>query len=263
MTKKLEGRVAIVTGGNSGIGEAAAHLFAKEGAKVALMARREPEGHAVQNAIRSDGGEATFIACDVSDSSAVDTAVAKVVATYGTVNILANNAGSGSGQNFPNEDDDNFDAVIQRNLYGTFYMSRAVWPHMIAAGGGAIVNISSLAATAGFNKNMLDVIGGGIASSSYYAAKAGVDAFTRYTAGIGGRHHIRVNGIRPGQVNTPGATNDQGDHWFKALFDMTQILDGPGQPDDIANAMLFLVSDDSRFITGEMLNVDGGCPRKL
>lgn len=263
MAKKLETQVAIVTGGNAGIGEAAAHLFAKEGAKVALMARREPEGHAVQDAIRSEGGEATFIACDVSDRKAVDMAVAEVVATYGTVNILANNAGGGSGQNFPNEDDDDFDAVIRKNLHSTFYMSRAVWPHMVAAGGGAIVNISSLAAVAGFSKNMLESVGGGTTSASYYAAKAGVDAFTRYTAGVGGQHNIRVNGIRPGQVTTPGATNDQGDHWFKPLFDLTQILEGPSQPEDIANAMLFLVSDDSRFITGEIMNVDGGCPRKL
>lgn len=263
MAKKLEGRVAIVTGGNSGIGEAAAHLFASEGAKVALMARREQEGQAVQNAIRSEGGEATFIACDVSDHKAVDAAVAETVATYGTVNILANNAGGGSGQNFPNEDNDEFDAVIRKNLYGTFYMSQAVWPHMVAAGGGAIVNISSLAATAGFSKNMLDLASGNTVSSSYYAAKAGIDAFTRYTASMGGRDNIRVNCIRPGQINTPGATNDQEDHWFKAIFDMTQVIDGPGQPEDVAHAMLFLVSDDSRFITGEMLNVDGGCARKL
>jgi len=263
MAKKLEGRVAIVTGGNSGIGEAAGHVFAREGAKVALMARRKSQGQRVQNAIRSEGGEATFITCDVSDREAVDAAVAETVETYGTVNVLANNAGGGSAQNFPNEDDDDFDAVLRQNLYGTFYMSRAVWPHMVAAGGGAIVNISSLAATMGFSKNTLELTDGNTVSSSYYAAKAGVEGFTRCTASTGGQHNIRVNCIRPGQAITPGATNDQGDHYFKAFFDQNQVLDGPGQAEDIANAMLFLVSDDARFVTGEMLNVDGGCPMKL
>ena len=171
MAKRLEARVAIVTGGNSGIGEATAHLFAQEGAKVALMARREAEGEVVQDAIRSVGGEAKFIACDVSDRKVVDAAVEEAVATYGGINVLFNNAGGGSGQNFPNEDDENWDTVIRVNLTGTFYMSRAVWPHLLAAGGGAIVNMSSLAATAGFNKNLLD-LAGGATGASYYAAKA-------------------------------------------------------------------------------------------
>ena len=140
MSKKLDGKVAIVTGGNSGIGEATCHLFAKEGAKVALMARREPEGQKVQDAIRAEGGDATFIACDVGDRKAVDAAVAKTVETYGGVDILFNNAGGGSGQIFPDEDDDNWDRIIRVNLTGTFYMSRAAWPHLVEAGGGAITS---------------------------------------------------------------------------------------------------------------------------
>lgn len=144
MSGRLEGKVAIVTGGNSGIGEATAHLFAKEGAKVAIMARREEQGLKVQEAIQQEGGDATFIRCDVMDRKAVDSAVEKAISTYGAVNILFNNAGFGAGQNFPNEDDESWDTVIRVNLNGTFYMSRAVWPHMIEAGGGAIVNISSM-----------------------------------------------------------------------------------------------------------------------
>ena len=122
--------------------------------------------------------------------------------------------------------------------------------------------MSSLAASVGFSKNLLD-LAGGAPGASYYAAKAGVDAFTRFTASMGGQHNIRVNCVRPGQIITPGATNPEGDHWFKNVFDLMQILEGPGQAEDVANVVLFLVSDDARFLTGEMINVDGGCPRKL
>ena len=160
MSGRLEGKVAIVTGGNSGIGKATAHLFAQEGAKVAIMARRVEEGTQVQDAINSGGGEATFIRCDVSDSSAVDSAVEEAVSKYGTINILFNNAGGGAGENFPNEGDEGWDRVINVNLSGTFYISRAVWQHMVEAGGGAIVNNSSIAAVIGFSKNMYDITGG-------------------------------------------------------------------------------------------------------
>lgn len=262
MANRLDGKVAIVTGGNSGIGEATAHLFAREGAKVAIMARREEEGLNVQEAIKGQGGEATFISCDVMDRKVVDSAVESTVSKYGTVDILFNNAGFGAGQNFPDEDDESWDTVIKVNLSGTFYMSRAVWPHMIKAGGGAIVNMSSIAAVIGFSKNLYD-LAGRVPSSSYYVSKAGVDAFTRYTASMGGQHNIRVNCVRPGQIITPGATRGGPDHVFKPVFDMTQILEGPGYPQDVANLVLFLASDESRFITGEIVNIDGGTPRKL
>lgn len=262
MSGKLEGKVAIVTGGNSGIGEATAHLFAKEGAKVAILARREEQGLKVQEAIRREGGEATYTRCDVMDRKLVDSAVEKIVSRYGTVNILFNNAGFSARQNFPNEDDESWNTVIGVNLSGTFYMSRAVWPHLIEAGGGAIVNMSSIAAVIGFSKNMFDLTGR-VPSSSYYVAKAGIDAFTRYTASMGGQHGIRVNCVRPGQILTPGATGVGTEHSLKPVFDFTQILEGPGYPEDVANLVLFLASDDSRFITGEIINIDGGTPRKL
>ena len=262
MASRLDGKVAIVTGGNSGIGEATAHLFGKEGAKVAILARREAEGRRVQDAIRADGGDATFIACDVMDHAAVDSAVAETVSTYGAIDILFNNAGFGAGGQFPDESDESWNTVISVNLSGTFYMSRAVWPHLIEAGSGAIVNMSSIAAVIGFSRNMYDIVGR-TPSASYYVAKAGIEALTRHTASMGGQYNIRVNCIRPGQVITPGATGGGTDHVFKAVFDMFQILDGPGYPTDVANLVLFLCSDEARFITGEIINIDGGTPRKL
>ena len=129
MGNKLDGDVAIVTGGNSGIGEATAHLFAKEGAKVAILARREKEGKEVESAIKASGGEATFFQCDVAERGQVDEVVKNVVSTYGKISVLFNNAGGGDKGNFPDETDEGWDRVIAVNLNGTFYVCRATWSH--------------------------------------------------------------------------------------------------------------------------------------
>ncbi len=267
MPNRLQDKIAVITGGNSGIGEATGHLFAQEGAKVVLMARREAEGQAVAAAIRDAGGEATFVACDVGDDESVTAAVRQAAQAYGGIHLLFNNAGGGGGSQFPNEPNAEWHRVINTNLTGTFYVSRAVWPHLVAAGGGAVVNMSSLAAQRGFSSRMQDEFG--TTSASYYAAKAGVDALTRYMAGAGGRHNIRVNCVRPGQILTPGATRgtsknpDGGHHVFEKMFDFAQIVQGPGLPEDVANLVLFLCSDESRFVNGEMINVDGGVAAKI
>ena len=267
MPNRLQDKIAVITGGNSGIGEATGHLFAQEGAQVVLMARREAEGQAVAAAIRDAGGEATFVACDVGDDESVTAAVRQAAQAYGGIHLLFNNAGGGGGSQFPNEPNAEWHRVINTNLTGTFYVSRAVWPHLVAAGGGAVVNMSSLAAQRGFSSRMQDEFG--TTSASYYAAKAGVDALTRYMAGTGGRHNIRVNCVRPGQILTPGATRgtsknpDGGHHVFEKMFDFAQIVQGPGLPEDVANLVLFLCSDESRFVNGEMINVDGGVAAKI
>ena len=267
MAERLAGKVAVVTGGNSGIGETTGQVFAREGAKVVLMARREEQGEAVAQGIRDAGGEATFIRCDVGDDESVVQAVAQAAEVYGGINVLFNNAGGGGGSQFPNEPDAEWHRVVNTNLTGTFYVSRAVWPHLVAAGGGAVVNMSSLAAQRGFSSRMQDEFG--TTSASYYAAKAGVDALTRYMAGTGGRHNIRVNCVRPGQILTPGATGgtskdaDGGHHVFERMFEFAQIVQGPGYPEDVANLVLFLSCDESRFVNGEIINVDGGVAAKI
>ena len=267
MPGRLAGKVAVITGGNSGIGETTGHVFAREGAKVVLMARREDQGQAVAASIRDGGGEATFIACDVGEDESVQNAVRQAADVHGAINVLFNNAGGGSGSQFPDEPNSEWHRVINTNLTGTFYVSRAVWPHLVAAGGGTVVNMSSLAAQRGFSSRMQDEFG--TTSASYYAAKAGVDALTRYMAGAGGRHNIRVNCVRPGQILTPGATRgtsqdaDGGHHVFEKMFEFAQIVQGPGYPEDVANLVLFLACDESRFVNGEMINVDGGVAAKI
>jgi NAD(P)-dependent dehydrogenase (short-subunit alcohol dehydrogenase family) len=261
MPGRLQGKVAIVTGGNSGIGKATAHRFAQEGAKVALMARREAEGQAVQQAICATGGEAVFIQCDVSDRRAVEAAVAQTVARYGGLHVLFNNAGGGALDRFPEESEEVWERVLKVNLTGTFLMSQAVWPHFIAAGGGTIINMSSLAAVSGPNDTRLAL--GNVPSASYYASKAGIEAFTRYIAGLGARHNIRVNCVRPGQILTPRATTTAGEHIFAGFLNAAQMLKGPGRPEDVANAVLFLATEESRFITAEIINIDGGAVAKV
>ena len=262
MPGKLQNKVAMITGGNSGIGEATARLFSQQGAKVALLARRESEGHAVQQSIRADGGDATFFSCDVTSRAAVEAAVAQTVSTYGGLHVLINNAGGGAREMFPEESDEVWDRVLRVNLTACFFTCRAAWPHFIQAGGGAIVNVSSLAAVSGVSEAVFERAPM-LPSASYIAAKAGLAGFTRYIASLGGRHNIRANCVRPGQILTKRLTTAAGEHVFARHFEMWQLIKGPGYAEDVAHAMLFLASDEARFITAEIMNVDGGAAAKL
>ena len=262
MARKLEGKTAVITGGTSGIGEASAKLFAEEGAQVFIIGRSEQKGSRVQEEIRASGGLTTYIQCDVSDNDRVVEASGQIIDSAGSVDILFNNAGGGERVNFPNETVEGWNRVVGINLNGTFFMTNALWSNMVDSGGGSIVNMSSVAAQMGVSANLYD-LSNLQPSASYYASKAGIEAFTRFTAGVGGRHNIRVNGIRPGQIITPLTDTGGGHHVFEPFFDMTQILEGSGSPKDVANLALFLASEDSKFITGEIINVDGGVAAKL
>src|SRR5262245_18425193 len=221
MPGRLQGRVAIVTGGNIGIGEATAKRFAQEGAKVAILARRVPEGEAVQQSIRRDGGNAIFIPCDVTEHASIEAAVHHTVAEYGSLDTRFHNSGGGSREMFPAETDEECERVLKLNLTGTVLMSRAAWPHLIAAGGGTIINMSVLAATTGPSDALRELLPF-IPSASYSVAKAGIEAFTCYAATFGARHNIRVNCVRPGQIETPRLIENEG-HRFKRYFDVVQI----------------------------------------
>jgi NAD(P)-dependent dehydrogenase (short-subunit alcohol dehydrogenase family) len=181
MAGRLQNKVAMITGGNSGIGEATARRFTQEGAKVMILARREAEGRAVQDEIRAQGGDVTFLPCDVTERAAVEAAVAQTVATYGGFDVLINNAGGGAREMFPAESDETWDRVLGVNLTACFLTCRAAWPHLIKAGRAAIVNVSSLAAVSGVSEAVLDRFPT-LPSASYIAAKAGLEGFTRSQA---------------------------------------------------------------------------------
>jgi NAD(P)-dependent dehydrogenase (short-subunit alcohol dehydrogenase family) len=262
MAGRLEGKVAIITGGNSGIGEGTVRVFAREGARVVLMARREDEGKRVEADVRAGGGTATFVRCDVMKRASIDAAVAAAVAEYGRIDIVFNNAGGGFPGEFPKESDDAWEQTLSLNLTGTFRMSKACWPHLIAAGDGAIVNMSSYAAVSAVSPKQRELLPF-VPPAAYSAAKAGVEAFTRYAASQGSPHGIRVNCVRPGQILAASANIAPGEHFAEKYFASVQLVPGAGTPEDVANAVLFLASDESRFVNGEIINIDGGASGKI
>ena len=262
MTQRLNGKTAVITGGSSGIGEASAKLFAREGAKVYIIGRSPDKGNRVLQEIKDAGGDADYVQCDVSDHEEVQLSCEQIIASASSIDILFNNAGRGERVNFPNETVEGWNEVISINLGGTFYMTNALWDAMIESSNASIINMSSVASQMGFSDNMYK-LADLLPSASYFASKAGIEAFTRFVAGVGGKDGVRANAIRPGQIITPLTDTGGGHHVFESYFEMTQILKDPGHPEDVANLALFLASDDSRFITGEMINVDGGIAAKL
>jgi len=244
MPGRLHGKVAMITGGNSGIGEATARLFTREGANAAILARREAEGRAVEKGIRAEGGEVTFIPCDVTDRKSVDAAVAQTVSAYGGLHILINNAGGGAREMFPDESDETWERVLRINLTACFFTCRAVWPHLIQAGGGAIVNVSSLAAIR---------TGSGL---PYETTKAALLGLTRSVAVTHARDKIRVNTILPGLINSSMVRRLVGDREDRVAPRIP--MRRQGTPWEIAKAIVFLLSDDASYITGTELIVDGG-----
>ena len=175
---KMDGRVAIVTGGNSGIGEATAKLLAAEGAKVAILARREEEGTRVVSDIEAAGGDATFFACDVTSRDSVRSAVQGAIAKYGFCCTLFNNAGGSYNDQFPADEDGRFEKTLSLNLVSAYRVTSEVWQSMIDAGGGTIVNMSSLSATASVSPEQRKLMPG-LPSIGYAVSKAGMDGFTR------------------------------------------------------------------------------------
>ena len=244
MPGRLSGKVAIVTGGNSGIGEATAHLFAREGAKVSILARREAEGHAVEAAIRSEGGECLFIPCDVMERASVDSAIAKAVAHFGRLDILINMASVYVERAFDDLTAADWNAVIDVELRGAFLCSHAAAPHMRRRGGGRIINFSDWIARSGRPRY--------IGYVPYYVAKSGVIALTEALAVELAAYNILVNALAPGPILAPKGTTAEE---LKTVEDATPLGRWGGEI-EIAKVVLGLL--DSDFITGETVRVDGG-----
>jgi len=248
---RLKDKVALITGGTSGIGEATAFLFAKEGAKVAITGRDEKRGHAVTGKILSSSCKAIFIRTDVRKSGECRRAVEETVSTFGRLDILFNNAGVFYPHTILDCSEEEWDLQIDINLKGTFLMSKFALPHLIQQGSGVIINNSS-----GWG------LVGGDRAVAYCASKGGVVLLTKAMAIDHGPQGIRVNCICPGDVDTPMLPEDarmRGLNWNEYLAACAnRPLGRIGTADEIAKAVLFLASDDSSFMTGAALVVDGG-----
>lgn len=245
---ELKGKAAIVTGAGSGIGRAAAVLLAREGAQVAVVDKNEAAASAVAAEI---GAAAAAFTADVGRSDQVRAMVEGAERRFGRIDILVNNAGFGFRGNVVSIEEADWDALMAVNLKGVFLCSKYAIPAMIRAGGGAIVNTTSYTAVSAIADR-----------AAYVASKGGVSALTRAMALDHVKENIRVNAVAPGTVDSPyfakifDAAPDPAK--LRADFDARAAMNRMGRPEEIAEAILFLASDRSRFATGSVLTVDGG-----
>lgn len=248
---KLDHKVALITGGASGIGQATALLFAQEGASVAIMDINQALGAAVVAQIEAAGGKALFIAGDVTRSQDCQAAVQQTVATFGGLHILFNNAGIIRRRNVLQTSETDWERVMAVNVTSIFLMCKYAIPEMMRSGGGSIINTSS-----GWG------LKGGANALAYCASKGAVSNMTRALAIDHGKDGIRVNAICPGDTDTPMLRNEaqqlgQDEAEFLAEA-ASRPLKRYAQPLEIARAVLFLASEDSSYVTGTNLVVDGG-----
>ena len=249
---RLQDKVAIITGGNSGVGAATALLFAKEGAKVVITARRQPQLDEVAAKIREAGGEVLPVVSDISKKGDADAVVAKAVEAYGKVDILVNNAGVLEEGLKPIDrlNDDDLDRILDINTKGTMYCMRAATTEMSKTGTGSIVNVASVAGVMG--------CGG----AAYVSSKAAIIGVTKHTALRFAGTGIRCNAVCPGTIVTPmvagmNPANMDAD-MFGQMAKHSDLKVPPCMPEDVANILLFLASDESRAITGQALVTDFG-----
>lgn len=254
MGNRLKDRVALVTGASQGIGWAIAERFAREGAHVAICSRRQDAIDAAAARIREKGGSVTAVALDVADHSALAGFVRDVAAERGRLDVLVNNAPSVTYQSITELSVEAFRKDFAVNVDSTFVATREALKVMLAAKRGSIINVAS--------------INGVLASpglAAYGAAKAAMIQFTKYTAIEGARSNVRANAIAPGVINTPATTAGFAGpyaEWGRKIA--AQVPMGRfGEPDEIANVALFLASDESSYVTGICLSVDGGKAAEL
>lgn len=250
---KLENKVVVITGGNSGVGEATAKLFAKEGATVVISARRVEALQKVENEIKEMGGKVLSVPTDISNVEACESLIETAVKEFGKIDVLVNNAGildTGlkAVDKFTDED---LDKVIDINQKGTMYCMRAALKHMKEAKSGSIVNVASVA---GFN-------GGG--GAAYVSSKAAIIGITKHAAMLTAGKNIRCNVVCPGNILTPMTAgmdySNMDMEMFGAMATHADLKNCPScKAEDVANVLLFLASDDSKPITGQTLVCDFG-----
>ncbi len=244
----LKNKVALVTGGGVGIGAAVARLFAREGASVVITGRRKDVLEQVVAEIERARGRALAVTGSVTDEAHVRSAVAQAVRTFGRLDILVNNAGIGSfGKPLHETDDATWEEQLAVNLTGVFRMTRAALPHMLQAGGGSIINISSIAALVG-----IPLLHG------YGATKGGLNALTRCLAIDYAAQNIRCNAICPGLIETPMAEPLMAEPDRLAAVLAAYPMARTGKPEEVAKLVLYLACDDSAWMTGAIIPLDGG-----
>lgn len=248
---RLANKVAIITGAGSGMGEAAAGLFAKEGAKVVATDINLEAVEAVAAKIREAGGEAIAVKHNVADKNEWDNVIAKTVEAYGKLDILVNNAGISVSKDFMEQTEEDFMRGFAINTNSVMHGMQVAIPQMEANGGGSIVNISSIAGLTGMS-------GAGV----YTASKGAVRSITKAAAVDYGKKNIRVNSIHPGYIVTPMSQQFMESDDYRPYFLSQIALPELGKAIEVANAMLFLASDEASHITGIELPVDGGVTAK-
>ena len=239
------GKTIIITGSGGGIGEGYAKACAAEGMNVVIAELNEEAGNRVANEINASGGSALFVATDVGDEASANACADACVEKFGTINYLVNNAaifGNMKIEGYLNVEMEYLEKFMRVNAHGCLIMTRAVVEHMTAAGGGAIVNQSSTAAW--------------MSTGFYGVAKLAMNGITQCLANEMGWRKIRINAIAPGPTNTQALERNAGDYAKEMIKSMP--IKRLGEPEDLANAVLFLLSDESSWITGHIMNVDGG-----
>ena len=244
---RLGNKVALISGGARGMGAVEAKLFAREGAKVIIGDILETEGHQTEADINESGGECLFLRLDVRDEADWEHAVATTVGTFGHLDILVNNAGIDLRAKVEGTTPEMWDREMDINAKGVFLGTKAAIPQMRKSGGGSIINISS----------MWGLVGSG-GSAGYHASKGAVRLFTKSTAIQYARESIRANSIHPGAIATPMTETARADPEINQ-----RVLDGTplgrwAQPEEVAYGALYLASDESSFVTGSELVIDGG-----
>lgn len=250
-TGRLTGKVALITGTGGGMGRASAELFAREGAHVVGCDLNEAGSRETVERVRAAGGAMTAMApVDLSVDETATQWVDEAVTTYGGVDILFNNASNARVGRFDELDPETWHYVMRNELDLVYFVSRAAWPHLIARGGGAIVNTASISALRGARFQQ---------QAAHGAAKGGVLAFTFHLAAAGAPHGIRANAILPGMIRTPSTEHlfADPDHPVHELV-ASNPLGRAGTAEDVAKVALFLASDDAAYVNATAITVDGG-----
>ncbi len=245
---RLAGKVALVSGGARGMGAAEARLFAREGARVVIGDVLEAEGKAVEADVNAKGGEAVFVRLDVTREADWERAVAAALARFDGLHVLVNNAGVSAASRIEDTTVEAWDRVMDVNAKGVFLGTKAVIPAMRRAGGGSIVNISS----------QLGLVGMDDSSPQYQASKGAVRLLTKTTALQYARDGIRANSVHPGPIVTPMTERRRADPAQYQRMLGRIPLGRYGEPDEVAYGVLYLASDESAFVTGSELVIDGG-----